>query len=120
MILPILLLLLIGYEFGMGILMLLIAACIIILFFRLDIPQLSFLGEISYSLYLTHFLVLIVLLRLFSKAGINLNKHQLLWLILEVSIAVLLAYFFNQIIERPAQYLSKKLAYKKALTDGDH
>lgn len=119
-ILPSLLLLLIGYEFGMGILVLLLVTCIIILFFRSDIPQLSFLGDISYSLYLTHFLVIIVVLRIFSRLRINLNQHQLFWLLLEVLAAVLFSYFFNQIIERPAQFFSKKLAYKKVKIDGDH
>jgi exopolysaccharide production protein ExoZ len=111
-ILPILLLCLIAYKFGITIFILLTICSIAILSIKIFIRSLSFLGNISYSLYLIHGLVLIVFLGVVKRFHADLNQNQLLWLFIEVSIAIISGYLFYLLIERPSLRLSKWIFYK--------
>jgi len=112
-ILPICFLVLVAFKFGIAILILLIISSIVILYHDQLIKPLRFLGDISYSLYLTHTLVLIVCLGLIKRLSIDVNQHQLFWLSVEILIAIAFAYFFYRLIEKPSINLSKKYFYKK-------
>jgi len=101
-----------GYKFGFLIFLLLAACCIIILFSLPLIRSLRFLGDISYSLYLTHTLTLIVFSRLIIKVFFNINNYPFLLLITETIFAVIIAYFFYLIVERPSLRFSKIFSLK--------
>ena len=60
----------------------------------MNIKPLTFLGDISYSLYLIHSIVLIVFLGLIKRINLNSNSDQILWLFIEVVVAILAAYLF--------------------------
>lgn len=111
-ILPFVLLGLIEYKFGLDVAMLLLFSSSIIFLLKVLLKPLIFFGNISYSLYLTHSLCLIVFLGLAKKVNVNLGQNQLWWLFIEVSIAVLIAYLFYYLIERPSMILSKHFFYK--------
>ncbi len=112
-ILPLLLLCLVEYKFGLPIFILLIFTSMAIPFFKIVIKPLKQLGDISYSLYLTHPLVLIVFLGLAKRLGLGTINNQLLALFLEITVAVLFAYLFYRIIEKPSSDLSKRFFYNK-------
>jgi peptidoglycan/LPS O-acetylase OafA/YrhL len=113
LILPIILLGLIEYRFGLGVAYLLLFSSLMLFLLNALIKPLIFLGNISYSLYLTHGLCLIVFLGLAKKININLGQNQLWWLFVEVLIAMLIAFLFYLLIERPSMILSKHIFYKK-------
>lgn len=104
----------VAYQFGAGIFFLLMLSCIIIVFVNTFNKPLFLLGEISYSLYLIHPLVFIVVAGVLKKLNFNLADHQLWWLLLEAIIAVLLTRLFYLAIERPSLWLSKRIFYKKS------
>ncbi len=112
-ILPLLLLGLVEYKFGLPIFILLIFTSVAIPFFKVVIKPLKLLGDISYSLYLTHPLVLIVFLGLAKRHGFETVDNQLLALFVEITVAILFAYLFYRIIEKPSSDLSKRFFYKK-------
>lgn len=114
-ILPAILFLLILYKFGFFVFALLVVSSLILLYFKLNIKGLSFLGDISYSLYLIHGLVLIVLLGLFKRFNINTSGHQTSILIFEVLISVSVAYVFYILVERRAFNLSKQVNIKGSI-----
>ena len=110
--LPLALLVFIAYQFSITIFVLLGVSSLILLFFQSIVKQLSFLGDISYSLYLTHSLTLIVMLGIFKRLQINTEQHHGFWLITEVSIALSVAYLFYVLIEKPTTKLSKRIKIK--------
>ncbi len=112
-ILPLLLLGLVEYKFGLPIFILLIFTSMAIPFFKVVIKPLKLLGDISYSLYLTHPLVLIVFLGLAKRLGVETANNQLLALFTEITMAILFAYLFYRIIEKPSSDLSKRFFYNK-------
>ena len=112
-ILPLLLLCLVEYKFGLPIFILLIFTSMSIPFFKIVIKPLKLLGDISYSLYLTHPLVSIVFLGLAKKLGVETINNQLLILSVETTAAVLFAYLFYRVIEKPSSDLSKRFFYNK-------
>ncbi|MDB4926769.1 acyltransferase [Mucilaginibacter sp.] len=111
-VLPILLIGLVLYKFGLTISILLVISSLIVLYFKLVIKQLSFLGDISYSLYLIHPLVLFTILGILKKLHINITTNRYLWVFCEIVIAICVAYLFYILIEKPSQKLSKRINIK--------
>jgi len=110
--LPGALLLLIAFKLGIVIAIVIFLTMMVVLFFTLEIRFLKLLGDVSYSLYLTHPLVLIVFSGLLKKANINQNQHQLISFVAELASALLFSYIFYKAIEKPTTDLSKKIVYK--------
>ena len=69
-------------------------------------PVLQWLGRISYSLYLTH---LIVLLTTYYTLG-GLMPPQMLSLFLGVPLALVVAELFTRLVDAPSIRLSRRLA----------
>ena len=111
--LPVFFLILIAFKFGIPIFILLLLCSIAVFYFTLIIKPLAFLGDISYSLYLTHTLTLIVFSGISKRLHIDLSHYKLFWLIIEVLVAALFAYIFYLLIEKPSLRLSKHIFYKK-------
>lgn len=107
------LIILVLYKFGVLIFILIAISSAIIFLLKMNIKPLTFLGDISYSLYLIHSIVLIVFLGLIKRINLNSNSDQILWLFIEVVVAILAAYLFFYLIERPSLRLSKRIFYKK-------
>jgi peptidoglycan/LPS O-acetylase OafA/YrhL len=101
------------FQFGVSIFMLLLLSCIAIFYFNFESKLLAFLGDISYSLYLTHPLIFIIFCGIAKRLGADFNHYQLFWLFVEVSIALFFAYCFYLIIEKPSINLSKRIFYKR-------
>jgi peptidoglycan/LPS O-acetylase OafA/YrhL len=99
---PAFLLLLTWFEFGLNIFVLLFLCCLVIFFFKKIIKPLYFLGNISYSLYLTHQLTFIVVAGTAKRLRFDESHYQLLWLTIEVSTAIFCAYIFYSLIEKPS------------------
>lgn len=74
-----------------------------------SVPILSFLGNISYSLYLIHIPISLLFIRFIHPY----IKNPLAILILTLLVSVGSAYIFNVIIERPSMRLSKRISFKK-------
>ena len=104
---------LIAFKFGLIVFFILLFSILLILFLKKSIRILSFFGDISYSLYLTHVLIHIVLLGSLKKLHIDVDQHQLFWLFMQVVTAVTFAYVFYLFIEKPSLNWSKKVIYKK-------
>jgi exopolysaccharide production protein ExoZ len=100
-------------RFGIPIFILLSCCCLIILYSKQIIKPLSFLGDISYSLYLTHTLIFAILLKVVVKFNLHTDNYALLWLFIETIIAIMAAYCFYLLIEKPSLRLSKRIFYKK-------
>jgi len=113
LVLPVLFLGMAALQFGPPVFILLVSASVAILYYDRPSRVLNFLGMISYSLYLTHGLVLIVFLGILKRWSIRPDNRPLWWLFAEVSVAVMVACLFYVIIERPSLKLSKRLVYKK-------
>ncbi len=112
-ILPLIFLSLILYKFGWPILVLLVLSMLILFLVSAHIKPLAFLGQISYSLYLTHGLLFIVLVGMLKRLHFNPQQNQLLWLFVEMLFALLAASIFYFLIEKPSLKLSKLVFYKK-------
>jgi exopolysaccharide production protein ExoZ len=111
-VLPAIIFLLILYKFGFFMFALLLLSSFLLLYFKLSIKVFSFLGDISYSLYLIHTLVLIVLLGCLKKLNVNTSGYQIPVLIFEVATSILIAYIFYILVEHPATKLSKRIKIK--------
>lgn len=112
-ILPLFFLGIIVYQFGLAIFILLVISSLVMLFFKLLIKPLVFLGNISYSLYLTHYPTLLVLQGLLKRLHVDSNNNQLICLFVEVLAACFVAYLFYLLIEKPSIRLSKRIFYRK-------
>lgn len=99
------------FNFGWLISLLLLLSCLCILYFNFNIPVLTFLGNISYSLYLTHVLSYIVFTGIVKRMNADLSANQLPWLAIEVLFAILVSWGFYMLIEKPSIQLSKKFFY---------
>jgi peptidoglycan/LPS O-acetylase OafA/YrhL len=113
LVLPALLLGLIAFKFGIPIFILMLVSSAAIFYFNQTIKPLAFLGTISYSLYLTHSLTIIVFLGIAKKIHINVDRFPFFWLAIEVILAIFMAYIFYLLVEKPALRLSKRIFYKK-------
>jgi exopolysaccharide production protein ExoZ len=112
-ILPIIMLSLVVYQYGLANGILLLTSSAIIFLINTRNKVFDFMGKISYSLYLIHSLVLIILTASLKRMHADLLKMPLLWLAFEVIVAVIVAYCFYLLIEEPSLKLSKKLFYNK-------
>jgi len=75
---------------------------------------LMFLGSISYTIYISHFASLILLLGIFLKTGIISSveiQNKFLWLT-GIPFAVALSYLFYLIVEKPTKQLLVKMRRK--------
>ncbi len=118
-ILPVLFLALIAYTTGLGIAVLLLVSSALILGLKVKLTPLFFLGQISYSLYLTHALVNAALFGLFNKLHIDQYHPPLFWLVIKVLIAIAVAWCFYLLIEKPSIQLSKRVFYKRQTKQAD-
>ena len=76
---------------------------------------LQYLGRISYSLYLVHILVLVVVLRVGYKLTYENPRAALGWFILSVLLSVLIADLFHRIVEAPSMRWSSALRGRQPL-----
>ncbi|MGZ3763046.1 MAG: acyltransferase family protein [Mucilaginibacter sp.] len=97
--------LMISVSIKSGIIPLLTSLFIIFYTERKSIPGLSFIGNISYSLYLTHTIVGYVFVQYVHKLIANSN----LLFILTFGICILFAYLFYTLIEKPSIKFSKSI-----------
>ena len=112
-ILPLLIACFIWYRFGLSIFSLLVISNFVVLYFKISLKPLTFLGDISYSLYLIHSLAMILFVGFGKRLHFDFDHYQLFWLLLEVSAAILVAYLFYIFIEKPSKALSKRVFYNK-------
>jgi peptidoglycan/LPS O-acetylase OafA/YrhL len=101
-----------AYKFGLVISLLLILSGLAILYCRLDISILAFLGNISYSLYLIHPLLSFVFYRANIKLNLHLEQNPLVWLQLQTLIAIGVAYCLYTLIDKPSLAFSKRIIYQ--------
>lgn len=113
--LPFCLLGFIGYEYGAYIFLLLLVSALFILFIKTEVKPMFLLGKISYSLYLTHSLCLIIVAGIFKQLKFDLTTDRAVWVCIEVSIALIVAWLFYQLIEKPFLKLSKKIKYREQI-----
>lgn len=104
--------LLIWLKIGLLSLILVIIAGLLINFSNIKLKPLVFLGDISYSLYIIHPLVLIYLLGTFKKLNIQFYD-DLIKLIVNIAVAIAAAYVLFKIVEKPSISFSKKISYPK-------
>ena len=92
-----------------------IIALLIVAFVKFNNPVTSFVGKISYSLYITHNLTGAVVEMTLNKF---IGNHpgeplKIILLILYTAIAIFAAWIFYSIIERPFIKLSQKISWRK-------
>ncbi|MFA6276970.1 MAG: acyltransferase [Pedobacter sp.] len=97
---------------GYLILFLLTISILIIYLFKYKIAILNFLGKISYSLYVIHPLIFIYINGITKKTIPNLINYELLFLCVQITTALGLAYVFYLLIEKPTIAISKKIVYR--------
>jgi peptidoglycan/LPS O-acetylase OafA/YrhL len=102
---------LIIYSSGWLIGLIMILSILVVFFASKKNFYLNFLGKISYSLYLTHPLVLIYSHGIIKKVWPSLLHFEIGRLIVYVVIAIVAASGFYFIIERPSISLSKKINF---------
>jgi peptidoglycan/LPS O-acetylase OafA/YrhL len=86
---------------------------------QLSRPAFQFLGEISYSVYLTHFSVILLLfpvtLALGSRLGLDPLTARAIWLVAGATAAIILSFGTYRLVEVPARrWLSGKWAASRA------
>jgi peptidoglycan/LPS O-acetylase OafA/YrhL len=108
---PLFLLAFIFIKFGLLLLVILFITSIIILTFTIEVKPLFFLGKISYSLYLTHSLIQIITAGLLKRLFIKPLTNELLFLLVEIAVAILTGYIFYLLIEKPSKIVSKNIKY---------
>lgn len=89
-----------------------IAYISILYFMEFKNKILSFLGNISYSIYLFHSLIGMVLLNYLSHTIIN-PVYRLLLILLALGVSIIAAYLVYRFVELPSKMLSSKIKYKK-------
>lgn len=110
-ILPALFICLIAFCHGFAVAIVLLIACIAVMLANVQVKPLYFLGNISYSLYLTHSFVFEICNGVFKRLAVV--QFQLLCFVLELIIAILFAYLFYLLIEKPSIKLSKNFIYQR-------
>ncbi|WP_368045683.1 acyltransferase family protein [Mucilaginibacter sp. BT774] len=108
-VLPIIFITLILYRHGFATAAVLLISSVAVIFVNFRLNALYFLGNISYSLYLTHFLVFEICNGIFKRMGII--HLQFLCFSMELVVAILFAWLFYIFFERPAIRLSKSFIY---------
>jgi len=74
----------------------------------------QFLGRISYSLYLTHFLVCSAVLRLGHRLTGTDQVAGMFWVVLAMAASILAAWGFYLVVERPSMRLASYLKINRA------
>lgn len=100
-----------AYCLGIVIATVLLIACFITLSANQPFKPLYFLGNISYSLYLTHSFVWELCNGVLKRIAIT--NNQLISFALELILAILFAWLFYLLIEKPAIRLSKNFIYQR-------
>jgi peptidoglycan/LPS O-acetylase OafA/YrhL len=100
---------LISVHFGLMITLLIVAAGILLIFNKKTNVALKFLGDISYSLYIIHPLVLIYSTGIIKKLFTSYHQYELLVLLSQLIMAIIAAYLLYITVERPSIRLSKKI-----------
>jgi len=110
-ILPALFIVIAAYCLGITVAAVLLTACLATLLANRPFKPLYFLGNISYSLYLTHSFVFEICSGIFKRMAII--QYQLLCFGIELMIVILFAWMFYLLIEKPSIRLSKNFIYKR-------
>jgi len=100
---------LIYIHFDLITLLLILTSCAIIILNKRKYFILTFLGKISYSLYLLHPLVLLFIGGLFKRFVPYNNHNQLIILSMQLSVSISISYLFYILVEKPSLKFSKKL-----------
>lgn len=98
------------FHFGLTISILLLTATLIILYSTITSKKLHFLGEISYSLYITHTLLSIFLFGITKRLLVVTPINEITILLVKVLIAIGVAYVYYILIEKPSIKLSKSIS----------
>ena len=98
-----------GLRFGFPVAILLVACCFIIVYYNHRSAILNFFGNISYSFYLLHALVITFVQCMAEKFHIPNTSYQLTKMMIDIAITTGVSYLFYKVIEEPSQKLSKKL-----------
>ncbi len=96
------------YTLSLTIALFSISAVIVIYFIKVDNKYTNRLGDISYSLYLTHGLIGGNILYLFSRYTVGVSG-KLMLITVAMLASLIFSYFFWKIAESPAKSLSKKV-----------
>jgi exopolysaccharide production protein ExoZ len=108
---PLFCLLIAGISYGILVCGLL-TACGLFVLFNTRVPEvLYFLGEISYSLYLIHALVLVFFNGIFKTLGFDLNIYPLFWLVIKLVAALAVSVVIHYLFEKPFIRLSKRIRF---------
>ena len=93
-----------------------IAAAALIVFWKPPRIKVRYLGTISYSLYVTHYPIIHLVNRGTRHfLGVEASPYLLYAIAFgNLILALLVSHFFYQLIEKPAQKLSKKVRYEKS------
>jgi len=111
-ILPVLFICIAAYCLGVTVAVVLLISCFAVMLISKEIIPLYFLGNISYSLYLTHSFIWEVCNGIFKRMAIV--QYQLICFGLGLLVAILFAWLFYLLIEKPSIRLSKKFIYQRA------
>jgi peptidoglycan/LPS O-acetylase OafA/YrhL len=88
------------------------------LFHNIKNRLLMFLGNISYTIYITHFASLMLLMAIFLKSGIIASteiQNKFLWM-LGIPFAIAVSYVFYLLVEKPTKNLLVKLRKRSKAT----
>lgn len=110
-ILPALFICVAAYTLGITTAIVLLICCFAVMLVNMEVKPLYFLGNISYSLYLTHTFVFEVCIGILKRLSIM--QYQLASFCIELFVAILFAYLFYLLIERPSITLSKNFIYQR-------
>ncbi len=98
-----------AFQNSIAVALLLLICCAVILLVKRFYRLLFFLGEISYSLYLTHMLTFTVTYGVFKRLNLSAYLNELVILTIAMIIAVIVGFLFNRLVEKPALRLSKRV-----------
>lgn len=99
-------------NFDLTIVLLILLSTAVILLQKRTYKLLNFMGRISYSLYLIHPLVLVIITGIIKKLIPSYQQHEILVLCIQLLFALIIANLLYSLIEKPAIALSKKISYK--------
>lgn len=98
------------YKFDALITIILIVSGLIIYYYNHSLKAFAFLGNISYSLYLIHPLILIYILGIGKRLS-NFDESELLYLFVKLIIVIVAASIFYALVEKKSIRLAKRFKY---------
>ena len=110
-ILPVLFICLSAYCLGVTTAIVLLLSCLAVMLISNQVKPFYFLGNISYSLYLTHSFVWELCNGIFKRLAIV--QYQLVCFGIELLVAILFAWLFYLLIEKPSIRMSKNFIYQR-------